>query len=71
MNEFLAKVKSLRPDISDWVVHFTQGSADEAKEALREILKDGLRNRGPGICFTESPISHFSQMFQVFAQYLH
>jgi hypothetical protein len=69
MSEFLDQVKKLRPDISDWVVHFTQGQPEEAKESLRGILNEGLKNGGSGICFTESPICHFSQLFSIFKKY--
>jgi hypothetical protein len=69
MSAFLERAKKLRPDLSDWVVHYTKGPADKAKEALREILNNGLKNHGRGICFTESPVGHFSQLFQIFQQY--
>ena len=69
MSEFLEKAKALRPDISDWVVHFTKGSSAEARGALEGILARGLEDRGRGICFTESPIAHFSNLFSVFEQY--
>ena len=69
MSEFLEHTKKLRPDLSDWVVHYTKGPVEEAKEALRGILRNGLLNRGLGICFTESPIAQFSQLFEVFERY--
>jgi hypothetical protein len=69
MGDFLEKAKALRPDISDWVVHFTKGSRAEAREALKGILAHGLENRGLCICFTESPIAHFSNLFNVFEPY--
>ncbi len=34
MSDFLEKTKALRPDIGDWVVHFTKGSWAEGREAL-------------------------------------
>lgn len=69
MSEFLERAKKLRPDLSDWVVHYTKGLNEEAREALRGILNNGLEDRGRGICFTESPVAHFSQLFQIFQQY--
>lgn len=69
MGDFLEKAKKLRPDISDWVVHFTKGSWAEGRAALTGILEKGLEDRGRGICFTESPIAHFANLFSVFEPY--
>lgn len=69
MSDFLSTIKPLRPDISDWVVHFTQGTAEPAKKALKGILDDGLKNFGKGICFSESPITQFSNLFKIFEKY--
>ena len=69
MSDFLQKMKLLRPDLSDWVVHYTKGKPDEAKTALAGILKSGLKNGGDGICFTESPLVQFANLFELFAKY--
>jgi hypothetical protein len=37
-NKFLANVKELRSDLSDWLIHFTQGTDEQAAETLEKIL---------------------------------
>lgn len=64
MKTFLTKVEQLRPDLSNWLVHFAKGSEASAKASLGSILKNGLQNRGKGLCFTESPIREFSTLFE-------
>ena len=69
MKDFLSHVRRLRTDISDWVVHYTQGQPADARKSLSKILDGGLKDFGTGICFTESPIREFSSIFQVFQRY--
>ena len=55
MGDFLEKAKKLRPDISDWVVHFTKGSPAEAREALKGIVAHGLENRKKSSAMARAP----------------
>jgi hypothetical protein len=69
MGDFLKKAKSLRADISDWVVHYTRNTNQNAKLNLESILSSGIIDKGKGICFTESPIIEFSKLFRLFEEY--
>lgn len=69
MSNLLEKAKALGPDISDWVVHSAKGSLKEARDVLKGILAHGLKNHDLGICFTESPVAHFANVFSLFEAY--
>lgn len=69
MNRFLNNVKTLRADLSDWLIHFTKGRNDEAYKKLVSILREGIKGYGRPICFTESPIIEFSKLFKLFSAY--
>ena len=59
-----------REDISDYLFHFTKKSG--AKETLKSILKDNkLIDKGAHgyICFSESPITMLTPMFNYFRQW--
>lgn len=69
---FMERVKPLRSDLSDWVVHFTKGTHQHAEETIGTILAEGaLRSFviPPVICFTEAPLREFNKLFQIFAAY--
>jgi hypothetical protein len=69
MKDFQKKIQKLRPDLSNWLFHFAKGKPDEAKATIQSILKNGLRDFGRGLCFTESPLIGFSRMFEIFSAY--
>ncbi|MCB0482709.1 MAG: hypothetical protein KDC83_14870 [Flavobacteriales bacterium] len=70
MNKTLQKIQQSRPDLSDYLYHFTKGS--KASETLWKIIGDEKildpLNRGV-ICFTEAPIYQMLDMFKIFEGY--
>jgi hypothetical protein len=72
MNSFVKKVKTLRSDLSDWLVHFTKGTAEEGFETLSKILSDcELRSfqQPPAICFSEAPLGELNKLFELYSNY--
>jgi hypothetical protein len=70
MNSTLEKIKAARPDLSDYLYHFTNGA--NAKATLEKILADKKLidiNRKGVICFTEAPIYALPAMFEIFSKY--
>lgn len=71
-NETHNELRSLRTDLSEWLLHFTRGSNNEAKRTLEQILSESaLRsfNTAGVISFSESPIAEFGKLFEVFQRY--
>ncbi len=70
MNSTLDKIKTSRPDLSDYLYHFTKGA--NAKDSLMNIIFDekikDVGNKGV-ICFTESPVYNLVEMFDIFNKY--
>ena len=69
---FLANVKELRSDLSDWLVHFTTGTNDQAEATLTTILSEAkLRSSHdlPSICFSEAPLGELNKLFQLYREY--
>jgi len=70
MNTVLKNIYESRPDLSEYLFHFTKGSA--AKVTLAKILTDkkikDINHRGV-ICFTEAPSLSLVDMFKVFSKY--
>ena len=71
-NQTLKEIKKVRPDLSDYVFHFTKGR--KAKEVLSSIVSDAAiidKGRRVHICFTEAPLLSLVDMFEIFNQYDH
>lgn len=70
MNPTLKKIITSREDISEYLFHFTKGSA--AFDTLLKILEDNtlkdVRQTGV-ICFTEAPLTVLADMFDIFSSY--
>lgn len=70
MNETLQDILQSREDISDYVFHFCK--KHNAKETLEKILSENkirdISDKGY-ICFSESPITMLSPMFEIFTKY--
>lgn len=70
MNKTLYEIFKSREDISDYLFHFTTGA--NAKEILERILIEkkirDVKKRGY-VCFTDSPITMLSPMFEIFERY--
>ncbi|MCT4600595.1 MAG: hypothetical protein N4A32_06830 [Marinifilaceae bacterium] len=70
MNSTLIEIIKSREDISDYLFHFTKGC--NAKKTLMEILQTNcikdINNNGY-ICFTETPITLLTKMFELFSKY--
>jgi hypothetical protein len=72
VHAFLEKVKELRYDLTDWLVHFTRGIDEEASVTLSKILSEAaLRSsrRPPVICFSEAPLVELNKLFQLYRVY--
>jgi hypothetical protein len=72
VNEFLANVKELRSDLSDWLVHFTKGTNDQAESTLTTILSEAtLRSfhQPPAISFSEAPLGELNKLFRLYRAY--
>lgn len=70
MTNTLCEIIHSREDLSDFVFHFTKGA--NAKEVLRLIIEEkSIKDkRGRGyVCFSESPITMLSSMFNYFKQW--
>ncbi len=70
MNQTLIDITKRREDISDYLFHFTKGA--NAKATLKNIIfqKKIVDLKGNGyICFSESPLTMLSPMFDFFKQY--
>lgn len=59
MGTFDNKFRSVKPDQSPYLFHFTKGTADEAKNAMYSIIeqKKLISKSNDYICFTASPIT--------------
>lgn len=57
--------------MSEWVVHFTKGTSDEAKRTLAKILSEKtLRAFSEDyICFSEAPLEELNKLFQIYRSY--
>lgn len=68
MNITLYNILSCREDISEYVFHFCKKS--EAKDTLKKILTQMklISDRGY-ICFSETPITMISPMFDLFSKF--
>jgi len=73
MDPFVRKNIKHRSDLSEWLVHFTQGTSEDAGKTLAKIIEDGClvsSTTVPVICFTEAPLNQFQQLFtHVFSAY--
>jgi hypothetical protein len=66
MSQFLGKVRELRSDLSEWLVHFTKGTRDQASTALSKILSESCLRSSPSsrvICFSEAPLKEWNKLF--------
>lgn len=70
MSSTLLKIISSREDISDYLFHFT--NKNNAYETLKKIIDSNsikdIRKTGR-ICFTETPITLLTNMFEIFNSY--
>ena len=70
MNTTLIEIIKSREDLSDYLYHFTKGSA--AFDTLIKIIESNaikdINKRGK-ICFTEAPLVLLSNMFKIFDKY--
>lgn len=72
MNRFVKKVKEVRSDLSDWLIHFTSGNDTEAAKTLGKILDErALRSfyKPPSICFSEAPLGELNKLFRLYRDY--
>ena len=59
MGTFDNKFRSVKPDQSPYLFHFTRGPEEEAKKAMYSIIeqKELISKSNDYICFTTSPIT--------------
>lgn len=70
MSKTLFDILKSREDLSDYLFHFTSGA--NAKEIIEIILKEkkikDVKENGY-VCFSDSPITMLSPMFEIFERY--
>ena len=72
MSTFLDSVKTLRSDLSEWLIHFTKGTDEVASKTLTTILSESsLRSftHPYAICFSEAPLIELNKLFQLYRKY--
>ena len=73
MEQFKEQLMKIRTDLSEWLVHFTRGTDEIARETLEMILAQkklvSKNMTPPCICFSEAPLDAWSKMSQIFQGY--
>lgn len=66
MGTFDSKFRSVKPDQSPYLFHFTKGTAEEAKNAMNSIIehKKLISKSTDYVCFTATPITAMHRFFK-------
>lgn len=66
MGTFDSKFRSVKPDQSPYLFHFTKGTSEEAKNAMNSIIeqKKLISKSTDYVCFTATPITAMHRFFK-------